>query len=212
MSIKISLVVATIIVAVSSCNSDKKTSEVTDSTELTKMDSTQIVIDNNDPDPTDTIKTADYEKYSSDIVTAEKIKKVIPILLEKQLVGADSSARKFVFYQIDLNSDGKDELFVGFTGMNWCGSGGCTALLLTNEGELITYFTVADFPFVVLNENTKGWKDLVVRSGGADRLLKWNGTTYPSNPSVAPKFKGAISENAPKALAFFEKPYPWFYF
>lgn len=151
-------------------------------------------------------------KRVSDSGTAEKITAVLPTILEKQLVGSDTSARKYVFLKADLNADGKEEIFVGFTGMNWCGSGGCTALILSEEGKLITSFTVADFPFIILDQETKGWKDLVVRSGGTDRLLQWNGKTYPSNPSVATKFKDTYPDNVFKALDFIEQPYPWFHF
>ncbi|MDQ6482035.1 hypothetical protein [Dyadobacter sp. LHD-138] len=165
-----------------------------------------------DPDPSDTIAAGDYVSGTADIKTAMRISKVLPKVLEKELMNADSSARRFVYYETDLNDDGKSEFLVGFTGMNWCGSGGCTALLLSQEGELITHFTVADFPFIILDQKTMGWKNLVVYSGGSDRLLAWNGKGYPGNPSIAPKFKRKLSDNFPRALEFATKPYPWFAF
>lgn len=174
-------------------------------------DSTAVAADL-DPDPTDTIPAGGYEAHTDDAAVAEKLRKVLPGVLKQELVGADSSARRFVYYETDLNEDGAGELLVGFTGMNWCGSGGCTALLLSANGELITRFTVVDFPFKILGQKTKGWKDLVVYSGGADRLLQFDGKGYPRNPSVAPKFTGKLPESLPLALAFTTKPYPWYTF
>lgn len=164
-----------------------------------------------DPDTTDTIAPPDYVVNAADTASASLIRKVLPGILEKQLVGVDPKDRRFVYYQTDLNGDGKDELFVGFTGMNWCGSGGCTALLLSADGKLITYFTVVNFPIRIMNEKTNGWNDLVAYSGGANRVLKCNKNKYPSNPSVAPKYQAKLGDE-PKALGFAEKPYPWFTF
>lgn len=175
------------------------------------IDSTAVTVES-DPDPTDTIPAGGYEAHTSDEAKAEMLRKVLPVILEKELVGADSTARRFVYFETDLNGDGKAELLVGFTGMNWCGSGGCTALLLSPEGTLVTRFTVAGFPFTILDEKTNGWKNLVVYSGGADRLLKFDGKTYPKNPSIAPKFSGKLPDESPRALAFATKPYPWFTF
>jgi hypothetical protein len=121
-------------------------------------------------------------------------------------------ARRFIFFETDLNDDGKNEIFVGFRGTEFCGSGGCTALLLSPDGKLITRFTVADYPFIVYSDKTLGWKNLVVRSGGSDRILKWNGTKYPSNPSMQPKYNGLPSDKAPRALWYSQFPYPWFKF
>jgi hypothetical protein len=100
----------------------------------------------------------------------------------------DSGSRKFVYSEYDLNQDGKKEIFIGLSGGYFCGSGGCTVLLLDSNRDLLTKFTVADYPFTVLSSTTNNWKDLIVRSGGKQRILKFNGKAYPSNPSIQPEF------------------------
>jgi len=103
----------------------------------------------------------------------------------------DSGSRRFIFSTYDLNQDGKNETFIGLRGMYFCGSGGCTALLLNSDWELLTKFTVMDFPLTVSTEATGGWKNLIVRSAGKLRELKFNGKSYPSNASVQPAFGGS---------------------
>ena len=75
---------------------------------------------------------------------------------------------------------------MGLTGSYFCGTGGCTILLLNSDGGLITTFTVTDYPIIVSNTITKNWKDLILYSNGKNHLMKFNGKTYPSNPSVQP--------------------------
>jgi len=197
--------------AFAGCNRSDNQSQGDDSTEVAQSSVNGADVAT-DPDPADSIPAANYEQHTTNAATAARLKAVLPVILKKELVGADSSARRFVFYETDLNDDGKNEVLVGFTGMNWCGSGGCTALLLSSEGDLITYFTVAGVPFTILDEKTEGWKNLTVYSGGADRLLKWDGNSYPKNPSVAPKYTGKLRADSPKALAFATESYPWFTF
>jgi hypothetical protein len=93
--------------------------------------------------------------------------------------------KKFQFYAIDLNEDGQDEYFVLFTSPYFCGTGGCTMLLLDYYSEVITRFTVMEPPLYVSEETTNGWRDLLIYSEGSYRDLIFDGTIYPSNPSVA---------------------------
>lgn len=95
--------------------------------------------------------------------------------------------KKFQFYQIDLNEDGHEEYFVYLVSPYFCGTGGCTVLLLDRYSELITRFTVMEPPIYVSQETTNGWRDLLVYSEGAYRDLIFDSSTYPSNPSVAPE-------------------------
>ncbi|SEJ38275.1 hypothetical protein SAMN05216327_109152 [Dyadobacter sp. SG02] len=210
MSSKIYLLFILVLIGFTSCkNGDGSRTESSGEATPTEGATTKV---GTDTDSSGSISGSVYEKNASDAATANLIKGVLPVILEKELVGADSSARRFVYYGTDLNGDGKRELLVGFTGMNWCGSGGCTALLLSSEGKLITHFTVVKFPFTILDQKTNGWKDLTVYSGGADRLLKFDGKGYPKNPSVAPKLAEDPGEQLEQALTFATKPYLWFTF
>ena len=106
----------------------------------------------------------------------------------------DSLSRTFIYSQIDLNNDGKKELFVGQTGPAFCGSGGCTVLLLDEHGSLITEFTVVDYPVFLDTEDTNGWKNLVMRSGNEFRIVTWGTTSYPQHPSLLdPYYKSTDS-------------------
>lgn len=105
----------------------------------------------------------------------------------------DSASRRFLYDQVDLNGDGNLEILVGLTGSYFCGSGGCTIYLLSSQGDVITRFTVVDYPVHVDNESTNGWKNLVLNSGRKDRLVKYDGQKYPSNPSVLDEFSGDLS-------------------
>jgi hypothetical protein len=86
---------------------------------------------------------------------------------------------------------------VYISGDTWCGSGGCFAVLLKADGssfEVVQTFTLARLPIRVLPSVTNGWHDLAlwVRGGGVPgrvAILRYNGSKYPSNPSMAPALK-----------------------
>jgi len=122
-------------------------------------------------------------------------------LLKGDLSAMTEEQRRFVFERYDLNDDGKMEYLVGFIQNSYfCGSGGCTYLLLDHEGNRISKFTVSDGPFIVLTEKHNGWHDLVVRSDGKLRLLTFKGQKYPLNPSTAPVYKGTPGDGLPRLI------------
>lgn len=167
-----------------------------------------------DPDPTDTIPGERYGINSSSRQTADLVQLTLRNLLksdlEKNLI--DSSNRKFVFFEYDLNDDEKKEIFVGLTGPYFCGSGGCTQYILNNQGNVVTRFSVSDYPVVIDNNKTKGWRDLFIYSGSKFRTVKFDGKKYPSNPSTLPALKVLPGDGLPRALNFLNEPYPWFTF
>lgn len=71
-------------------------------------------------------------------------------------------SRKFRAESADLNKDGKPEIFIALTGPYFCGSGGCSFLLLDASGKLMTTFTVSDYPVFVTESYTLGWRNLVI--------------------------------------------------
>lgn len=94
----------------------------------------------------------------------------------------------------DLNGDGTDEAIIHVISSWVCGSGGCNTLVLTPAGPMwrkVGDISVSRSPVTVLGTSTNGWSDLTVDvSGGGSpsgiALLKFDGETYPSNPTVAP--------------------------
>ena len=87
-----------------------------------------------------------------------------------------------------LNNDALPDAVVLVQGTDWCGSGGCTFLVLqgTPAGyALISRSTITTPPIRALQSSHFGWKDLIVHSNGTGEvLLQFDGTSYPSNPSL----------------------------
>lgn len=95
----------------------------------------------------------------------------------------------------DLNGDGRLESFLYVTDQDYCGSGGCTLLVLSPKGSsyrVILRSTVTQLPIRVLSTSTRGWSDIgvTVAGGGITRpyvaRLRFNGNRYPGNPTVPP--------------------------
>jgi hypothetical protein len=110
----------------------------------------------------------------------------------------DSDEKKTTRYDsafVDLNSDGAREVIVLLSGNGWCGSGGCTMLVLTPEAStyrIVTKITVTRSPIRVLKSTSNGWRDISVQVRGGGILpgheaeLRFDGTSYPTNPSAPP--------------------------
>jgi len=202
-----------VFLGMTSCKKEVKLNEAT-------TDTTTVIVDTTatakmvDPDPTDTIPAERYGINSSNPKTADLVRLTIKDLYKDDLTKniIDDYSKRFIFFEYDLNEDGNKEILVGFTGPYFCGSGGCTQLLLDNQGNLITTFSVSDYPVIIDTSKTNGWKDLIIYSGGKNRIVKFDGKKYPSNPSVLPALKLTPGDGLPRALDFTNEPYAWFKF
>ncbi len=96
---------------------------------------------------------------------------------------------------VDLNGDGTNEAIVYVTGRTWCGTGGCFMLILARAGtswRVVTETTITRTPIRVLTTASNGWRNITVwvQGGGIqpgyEAELRFDGKTYPSNPSVPP--------------------------
>ena len=99
----------------------------------------------------------------------------------------------------DLNQDGIDDAVVLLSGMEWCGSGGCTLLvfkgLANGSFQPHSKMTVSSTPIYALSTQTQGWRDLSVYTRGLGQVvLKFNGKSYPSNPSLATKYTANLKQ------------------
>ena len=196
-----------------SCKKEVKGNEVATDTTAVVVDTaaaTKMV----DPDPTDTIPAERYGINSSNLKTADLVRLTIKDLYKDDLAKnvIDDYSKRFIFFEYDLNEDGNKEILVGFTGPYFCGTGGCTQLLLDNQGNVITTFSVSDYPVIIDTNKTNGWKDLFIYSGGKNRIVKFDGKKYPSNPSILPELKVTPGDGLPRALDFIHEPYAWFKF
>jgi hypothetical protein len=101
----------------------------------------------------------------------------------------------------DLNGDGRDEALVSLYSGLFCGSGGCALYIYTPAGgswREVAEITIVNAPVRLLASSHRGWRDLAVhvRGGGAlpgDARLTFDGRTYASNPSLAPRLRGRIA-------------------
>ena len=100
----------------------------------------------------------------------------------------------------DLNGDGRPEALIyamataeSDSGSDLCGSGGCdlNILALSKTGyRQVSSISITRPPIRVLTTVTHGWHDIGVLVGGGgiipgyEARLRFNGITYPSNPTV----------------------------
>jgi hypothetical protein len=126
--------------------------------------------------------------------------------LAKELKTLSEEDRKYSYDTFDLNNDGRKEVFVALISPYFCGSGGCTLLILNPDFTLNSRMTVVkDFPLHASSKTTKGWRELIIPSRG-NHLLKYNGKKYPSNPSTQPKVKlEAVPDKQPILDGAYEK-------
>jgi hypothetical protein len=216
MTKKIPTLVLLLIVTFISCKKETGKSQNTiDSATVTKDTLSAKLKDNIiDPDPTDTIPAGQYGINSSNLKTANIVRLTLQNIYKEDLSknSIDDYSKRFIFFEYDLNDDEKKEILVGLTGPYFCGSGGCTQYILDNEGAIISRFTVADYPVAIDTEKSFGWKNLFIHSGGKNRVVKFDGKKYPSNPSIQPELKVTPGDGLPRALNFINEPYTWFKF
>lgn len=114
--------------------------------------------------------------------------------LHEQGVENDNTTR-YVFALADLNDDGVQEIIVHVFTQSLCGSGGCPTLILATSASsyrLITAISITRPPIRVLSKTSNGWHNITVwvQGGGIqpgyEAELRFDGDTYPSNPTVPP--------------------------
>ncbi|WP_223605487.1 hypothetical protein [Chryseobacterium sp. OSA05B] len=115
--------------------------------------------------------------------------------------------RKFSYSEADLNGDNDPEIFVAMKGNYFCGTGGCTVYLFNSKGEKLKGFTVVGGPVAISTNKTNGWSDLIIPSKGHHYLVKYNGKSYPGNPSVEPEFKDTLPSSFQTVLGDSDKVY-----
>lgn len=129
----------------------------------------------------------EYVSQSTDEQTANNLKVFLKNYVNDDYSFLQDMDKQFQFYKTDLNGDGNDEIFVRLMGPYFCGSGGCTFLLLDKYGEVITKFTVTRAPIFIEPTKVNDWNLLLVKDSGVFKELRFEGGTYPSNPSILPK-------------------------
>jgi hypothetical protein len=148
-----------------------------------------------DPEPTADLKPV-YAESQANPALAQAILKELPGYPCAEDASTEMADVRYFYTFADLNQDGDQEAIAYLVGSYACGTGGCTALIFDADGSdytLNSRITVARTPIVVTDQQTEGWRDLVipVSGGGATpgyHVVRWNGTAYAANPSVAPEW------------------------
>lgn len=102
----------------------------------------------------------------------------------------------------DLNDDGTDEAIVYLAGPYFCGTGGCSLLVLMPSGSAwrkVGDVSTVRTPIRVLATRSHGWRDLAVEvAGGGGPVgtvaLRFDGAAYPGNASLAPPTRAKGTE------------------
>jgi hypothetical protein len=99
------------------------------------------------------------------------------------------------FAGADLNSDGKAEALVLFSGSDWCSPTGCSLAVFT-PGQfgyrLVSHIVSVKGPVSVASGGNAGWRDLLVKTGGGATptrtvRLQFTGGGYPVNALLQPQ-------------------------
>jgi hypothetical protein len=93
---------------------------------------------------------------------------------------------------VRLGSGRKNALIVYLTGAAWCGSGGCTTLVLLPSGSSFTVlgkFTITFPPIKVLSSKSRGLHDIGAEMRGGSQpfeaAFSFDGRRYPNEPRRA---------------------------
>jgi len=105
--------------------------------------------------------------------------------------------------RIDLNGDGLLDGIVLFRlpHGSWCGWDGCgMAIFLANRENFTPVASMGGVrgPIYVLEQQTNGWRDIVIRISGTKMrdknvAMKFDGRTYPNHPMMGQDYKIPLS-------------------
>ena len=100
----------------------------------------------------------------------------------------DGEAPNYKIAWSDLDGDGRHEAVVLMTGDAWCGTGGCTLMVLKQDAaswRVVSRIPACRPPVVLLDGKTNGWRDLaVVTQGGGEVSQKMTVLKFRKNRYV----------------------------
>lgn len=121
---------------------------------------------------------------------------------------------------VDLDGDGQLEYLVHVAGGTACSAEGCPTLVFTHLASGFRLLSTIDNsapPIRVSTDASKGWLNLIVRvvdanAGGRDVELKFDGRSYPADPTVSNKTVKAARNRGRLVINSFAfegmKPFP----
>ena len=133
---------------------------------------------------------------------SEHLKEFLRNYLNHGKVSSDNTTRITVA-NVKTNEGKSEEYVVYVSGQQWCGSGGCTMLIVEPNGSsfnVIAWVTIVQLPIRILHSENNGHPDIGVNVQGGgiepgyETVLSFDGKSYPDNPSMLPARKAiAIS-------------------
>ena len=105
------------------------------------------------------------------------------------------STLRYAAAPVALGPGGARALVVFVVGRSWCGSGGCTTLVLVptdSSYRVVGEISINHPPIAVLPTRHHGWRDLaVIVQGGSIRtprrsIVRFDGHCYENSPSITP--------------------------
>lgn len=117
-------------------------------------------------------------------------KELRDLIIEDMEVPEDYYETTHYFYNyIDLNNDGTNEIFVMVTGPYTSGTGGSSALLVSENGgklHITQEFTLVNEPIIISDKLDNGYHDLIIPYYSDNKtqysVLKYANNVYPNVP------------------------------
>lgn len=106
------------------------------------------------------------------------------------------NALRYLTSRVDLDDDGRPEILVYLIGPMVCGSAGCGLHVFrpVSTGYVrVAQTSVTRLPIRVARAKSAGWRNLIVHTSGGgargrDVELRFDGRTYPANPTVPGRY------------------------
>ena len=137
-------------------------------------------------------QSLEIQPLKTEVLPDRSLERAILKTLPAYKPASEDEYTRYYYTRVDLDGDGQPEVMVYLVGQYVCGSGGCNLQIFRAVGKdyrLVSDISVAQTPIVVSEQKNAGWSNLLVHvSGGGARaryaLLKFNGKSYPGNPTV----------------------------
>jgi hypothetical protein len=104
---------------------------------------------------------------------------------EKSRAGSDPRPSQYMYTFVRLSSENRPEAVVFLQGEGWCGTGGCTTLVLARNDsgyKIISHIPATPLPIRLLKAKSHGWHNLAVwtPTDGVfhEELLVFDGARY----------------------------------
>ncbi len=129
--------------------------------------------------------------------SADPGNEVLTSAIKEFLAETDApNSSHYEFSRMDLDNDGRRDALILFNNPYgyWCGQHGCTMLVMrahNDSFQLVNAVQPIRTPLYISDNNTNGWKDLIVRVSGRqqdskDVAMRFDGRKYPSSPDNLP--------------------------